>query len=80
MLVYLILYLAVVTAIVASGVVGVASSLVLLAGAAYWLIVFFGTNSKNKQKWARSVFGASLVLSLLLLVAALFNIFVPPIT
>lgn len=75
---YLVVYAAVVSAIITFRTVGVVSGAILLAGAAYWMIVCIRTSTKDHDEWARSVFGASLVLSLLLVVSAVFNVFIPP--
>lgn len=76
--VYLVLYLLVVVLLIATQVVGPVTGLMLLAGAVYWMVVFLRKKTTDEAKWARSVFGASLILSLLLVVASVVNVFVPP--
>lgn len=77
-LAYLVLYLLVITALIYFQTVGAAAGLLLLAAAAYWMIVFWRTKTPDQTRWARSVFGASLVVTLLTLVASVVNVFVPP--
>lgn len=77
-LAYMLVYLAIISLLISERVVGTPSGLLLLAGAAYWLVVFVRTNRSDAEKWARSIFGASLLLTLVLLVAAGMNVFVPP--
>lgn len=79
MLAFMIAYLGVVLLLITFMVVGPPSGLLLLAGAAYWLVVFAVTDTKNETKWARMIFGASLLLTLVLLVASGMNVAVPPI-
>jgi len=78
MFAYIIAYTVVITAMIHTDVVGSSAGLLLLAGAAYWTTVFLTTNSKDQAKWARSVFGASLLLTLGLLAAGVLNFYVPP--
>lgn len=77
MLVYMLMYALVITGLIMTSTVGAPSGLLLLFGAAYWLYVFRAT-AKDESAWARSVFGASLLLTLLLVVAAGLNVFLPP--
>lgn len=78
MFAYIIVYVAAVAAIIYFGVVGPPAGLLLLAGAVYWLVVFVSTSTNDHSKWARSVFGSSLVLTLVLLLASILNVYVPP--
>lgn len=78
MFAYVLSYVAAVAAMIYFGVVGPPAGLLLLAGAAYWLVVFVATSTKDQSKWARSVFGSSLVLTLVLLLASILNVYVPP--
>jgi hypothetical protein len=52
---------------------GLPATVLLLAVTAYWLLVFMKRTADGKR-WARRVFGASLVTSILLPVAAFINI------
>lgn len=78
MLAYIMAYILVIGALIYFNIVGAPSGLLLLSGAAYWTIVFAVTSRKDEAKWARSVFGASLVLTLVLLLASLLNIYAAP--
>ena len=78
MFAYIIAYVAAVAAMIYFGVVGPSAGLLLLAGAAYWLVAFVSTSTNDHSKWARSVFGSSLVLTLVLLLASILNVYVPP--
>lgn len=71
---YQILYLIIVAIMITLQVVVPVAGFILLAGAAYWLYVYSFTKG-NEIKWAKSIFGASLVLTLLLPVAGLLNMF-----
>jgi protoheme IX farnesyltransferase len=72
---YMLLYIAVIALLIATKTVGAPAGLLLLAGAAYWVFVYFRASTDNR-KWALSIFGASLVLTLLLVVAAGLNMLV----
>lgn len=72
---YVLLYIGVVTAMISLEVMAPAAGLLLMAGGAYWLYVTF-RDASDQVKWARSVFGASLILALGLFVASLLNVFV----
>lgn len=74
---YLTLYTVAVAVLITARAVTPAVGVLLLAGAAYWLYVFTFTKG-NEVKWAKSVFGASLVLSLLFLVAGILEMFLKP--
>lgn len=65
-LLYIVLYTCVITAMITTETVHPVAGLLLLAGAAYWLYVCMTSERDDVNKWARSVFGASLVLTLLL--------------
>lgn len=80
MFVHLLLYVAVVVALITYDVVGVSAGALLVAASAYWMAVFGLTSRKDTDKWARSVFGASLLVVIALLGAAVLNLFVPPYT
>ena len=77
-LAYMLAYLAAISLLITYQVVGPPAGLLLLVGAGYWLVVFASTKTSDEAKWARTIFGASLILTLLLLVASVLNIFVPP--
>lgn len=76
---YMVLYLASIIGLIMYDVVGTPSGLLLLCGAAYWFFVFANTSTHDESRWAKSVFGSSLLLTLILLAASAMNIFVPPI-
>ncbi len=78
MLCYIMAYVLVIAGLIHFNVVGAPSGLLLLSGAAYWTIVFAATKTNDEAKWARSIFGASLVLTLILLIASLLNIYAAP--
>jgi len=78
-LAYMIAYLACVVLLIGFDVVGPPAGVLLLIGAAYWLVSHARIRSANDERWARSVFGVSLILTLLLLCAAVLNVFVPPV-
>jgi len=71
---YQVMYLLVVVAMITFDVVVPAAGLLLLLGAAYWLYVYAFTKG-SEIKWSKSIFGASLVLTLLLPLAGLLNMF-----
>lgn len=71
---YQVLYTLVVAAMITFRVVESLPGLLLLLGAMYWLYVYASTKG-DEVKWAKSIFGASLVLTLLLPVAACINMF-----
>jgi len=73
-LVYQIIYLVAVTLMISLRVVVPAAGLLLLAGAAYWLYVYAFAKG-DEIKWSKSIFGASLVLTLLLPMAGVLNMF-----
>ncbi len=73
-LLYQIVYLLVVALMISFRVVVPAAGLLLLAGAAYWLYVYAYTKG-DEIKWSKSIFGASLVLTLLLPLVGLLNMF-----
>lgn len=75
---WILLYLVVVILMISADILGPPSGLLLLAGAAYWLVTFARVSTRDESKWARAVFGSSLVLTLALLAAGLLNVFVPP--
>jgi protoheme IX farnesyltransferase len=77
-LAYMCVYLLTIVLLISFQVIGPPSGLLLLAGAAYWFSVFRRTRAADETKWAKSIFGASLVLSLTFLVASILNVFVPP--
>lgn len=72
---YILLYIGVVTVLISLEIMTPAAGLLLMAGGAYWLYVSFRDVS-DQVKWARSVFGASLILALGLFVASVLNVFV----
>lgn len=71
---YQVLYLLVITVMITFDVVVPAAGILLLIGAAYWLYVYAYTKG-DEIKWSKSIFGASLVLTLLLPIAGLLNMF-----
>jgi heme o synthase len=71
---YQMLYACVVTALIYTETVAPLAGFILLIGAAYWLYVYAFTKG-SEVKWAKSIFGSSLVLTLLLLMAAVVNMF-----
>lgn len=78
-LAYMIAYLGCIVLLIAFDVVGSPAAVLLLAGAGYWLFTHARMRSSDDERWARSVFGASLVLTLVLLCAAVLNVFIPPV-
>lgn len=77
--VYILIYLAVVMLMMGSGSINLLGGLVLLFGGVYWLRVFL-RKVDDKEKWARSVFGSSLLLTLCLLLAVTLDAFTPGLT
>lgn len=71
---YMLLYAATIAGLIASRTVSACSGALLLAGAAYWVYTYF-KKAKDDVSWARGIFGASLVLSLVLVLAAFMNMF-----
>ena len=78
-LAYMIAYLGCIVLLIAFDVIGSPSAVLLLAGAGYWLATYARMRSADDERWARSIFGASLVLTLVLLGASVLNVFVPPV-
>lgn len=76
---YMFVYLLTIVALIATQTVSPPAGVLLLAGAAYWLGTFKATDTRDQDKWARSIFGSSLVLTLGLLLASILNVFVPPV-
>ncbi len=75
---YMVAYLASITALISLNIIGSLAGGVLLFGAAVWYIVYIRTSTTDETKWARAIFGTSLILALLFLVASVINLFVPP--
>jgi protoheme IX farnesyltransferase len=73
MALFLLSYLVTILLMASLEVTGLPATVLLLAGTAYWLLVFMKRTADGKR-WARRVFGASLVTSILLPVAAFINI------
>ena len=80
MLAYMVAYLAAIVMLISSDTVGPSGGMLLLAGAAYWLITFARTDTNDEVKWARTIFASSLVLPLALVAASILNVFIPPMT
>ena len=76
--VYMVAYLASITALTSLNVIGAPAGTLLLIGAAAWFIVYARTSIADEVKWARTIFATSLLLALLLLVASVINVFLPP--
>lgn len=76
-LAYMVLYVFVIGLLIQANILGATASVMMLAGAAYWVYVFY-TASPEPIQWARTVFGVSLLLTLILLAASLVNVFLPP--
>lgn len=76
---YIILYLALITLMITSRSINVLGGTVLMVGGLYWLYVFQRVPT-NQVKWARSVFGTSLLLTICLLTAVVLNAFTPGLT
>lgn len=74
MLAYLLLYVVVITLLITTHTVGAPAGLLLLAGALYWVVTYY-KKTPTPEAWARSLFGASLVLSIVLVIAALLNLY-----
>lgn len=70
---YMMFYVVIIALLISTKTVVPSAGFLLLAGAAYWIAIYF-TDTKNNEKWARSLFGTSLVLSLVLLIAAVLNL------
>lgn len=73
-LAYMLLYAVVIALLITSQTVGAPAGLLLLAGAVYWVATYY-KKAASAEAWARSLFGASLVLSIVLVVAAVLNVF-----
>lgn len=78
-LAYMIAYLACIGLLIGFDVVGPPAGVLLLAGAAYWLGTHMRMRKAKDERWARSIFGVSLLLTLVLLCASVLNVFVPPV-
>ena len=76
---YMIAYLACIVLLIGFDVLGPPAGVLLLAGAAYWLGTHARMRRGGDERWARSVFGVSLLLTLVLLCASVLNVFVPPV-
>lgn len=76
---YMIAYLACIVLLIGFDVLGPPAGVLLLAGAAYWLGTHARMRRAGDERWARSVFGVSLLLTLILLCASVLNVFVPPV-
>jgi heme o synthase len=76
-LIYMIAYLVSIAALVSTGRLGVPAGFLLLAGAALWFMVYITIDTHSHIRWARAIFRTSLVLSVMLLAAAILNIYVP---
>ena len=76
-LAYMLGYLASITALITFDVVGAPAALLLLAGALYWFLMFVRTDTSDEIRWAKTIFGTSLLLALGLLLASLLNLFMP---
>jgi len=74
MLAYILFYALVIALLIISRTVGIVAGVLLLVGSAYWIAVYYN-NKTDERKWALSVFLASLVLTILLVVAAVLNLF-----
>lgn len=79
MLLYIVGYVGVVTVMIAYETLTPAAGLLLLSAGAYWLFVYYRPVD-TQERWARRVFGASLVVTLGLLIASLLNFFVTTLT
>lgn len=73
-LAYQVVYVVVISALIYTQSVTPASGLLLLGAAALWLGVSI-RSVKNEISWARSVFGVSLIISLVLLMASVLHMF-----
>lgn len=76
---YMLVYLLVVILIIVSGSINLLGGAVLLLGAIYWLRMFL-RRVQDEDKWARAVFGSSLLLTLCLLLAVTLDAFTPGLT
>ncbi len=79
MLFYLLLYASAITAMISLEVVVPSAGIILLAGAAYWLYVYVYAKG-DEIRWAKSIFRASLILTLILPFAGLLNMFIKSMT
>jgi protoheme IX farnesyltransferase len=73
---FLISYIVTILLMNGTGVTGMGATLILLTGAGYWVYAFV-RKSISTERWARRFFGASLVVSLLLPLAAALNLVLP---
>lgn len=78
-LAYMIAYLACIVLLIGFDVVGPPAGVLLLVGTAYWLGTYARMRQAGDERWARSIFGVSLLLTLVLLCASALNVFVPPV-
>jgi heme o synthase len=76
-LIYMIAYLMSIASLISTGSLGVPAGFLLLAGAALWFMVYVTIDIHNQVRWARAIFLTSLVLSGMLLLAAILNLYVP---
>lgn len=76
-LAYMIGYLASIIALISFDIIGAPAAFLLLAGAGYWFVVFVRTEKSDEVRWAKTIFGVSLLLALGLLLASLLNLFMP---
>lgn len=76
MVVWCVLYVAAIAALLVAGVYAPFCGIIMLGASGYWLITILGGFGKeNTEKWARKVFGQSLLLTLLFSVVALINVY-----
>lgn len=71
---YMLVYALTIALLITSRTVSAAAGLLLLGGAAYWVSVYYN-KKEGESKWALAVFLASLVLTVLLVIAAVLNLF-----
>lgn len=71
---YMVAYLLVIAVLLATFTIEPAAGLLLTAGAAFWAYVVL-KRPTNQLKWARSVFGTSLLVALILMVASVLHAF-----
>lgn len=76
-LAYMIAYLVSITALISFDIIGPPAGFLLLIAAGYWFVVFVRTDSSDEVRWAKTVFGTSLLLALALLLASGLNLFMP---
>jgi protoheme IX farnesyltransferase len=76
-LAYMLGYLASIMALISFDIIGAPAAFLLLVGAGYWFVTFARTDTSDDERWARAIFGTSLVLALGLLVASVLNLFIP---